>query len=83
VWKAFGIGEGRLLPFKDILRNPQLSTNIQQQEFSKKESRSDERRNTEDGPFECSIVGCGKVFQRFEDLEIYLDIGKHENTIPK
>jgi hypothetical protein len=40
VWKAFGIGEGRLLPFKDILINPQLSTNIQQEEeFSKKESR--------------------------------------------
>ena len=32
VWKAFGIGEGRLLPFKDILINPQLSTNIQQEE---------------------------------------------------
>ena len=30
VWKAFGIGEGRLFPFKDILINPQVSTNIQQ-----------------------------------------------------
>ena len=85
VWKAFGIGEGRLLPFKNILINPQLSTNIQQKEqFSKKESRPvrpDERRNTEDGLFECSIVGCGKVFRRFEDLELHLDVGKHENTV--
>ena len=85
VWKAFGIGEGRLLPFKDILINPQLSTNIQQEEeFSKKESRPvkpDERRNTEDGLFECSVVGCGKVFRRFGDLELHLDVGKHENTV--
>jgi hypothetical protein len=68
VWKAFGIGKGRLLPFKDILINPQLSTNIQQEEqFSKKESRPvkpDERRNTEDGLFECSVVGC----RRFSDV---------------
>ena len=85
VWKAFGIGEGRLLPFKDILINPQLSTNIQQEEeFSKNESRPvkpDERRNTEDGLFECSVVGCGKVFRRFEDIELHLDVGKHENTV--
>jgi Arf-GAP/Rho-GAP domain/ANK repeat/PH domain-containing protein 3 len=83
--ETFGIGEGRLLPFKDILINPQLSTNIQQEEeFSKKESRPvkpDERRNTEDGLFECSVVGCGKVFRRFEDLELHLDVGKHENTV--
>ena len=85
VWKAFGIGEGRLLPFKDILINPQLSTNIQQEEeFFKKESRPvrpDERRNTEEGLFECSIVGCGKVFRSFEDLELHLDVGKHENAV--
>ena len=85
MWKAFGIDEGRLLPFKDILINPQLSTDIQQEEeFSKKESRpvrSDERRNTEDGLLECSFVGCGMVFRRFEDLELHLDVGKHENTV--
>lgn len=33
VWKAFGIGEGRLLPFKDILINPQVSCNIQEAFF--------------------------------------------------
>ena len=77
VWKAFGIGEGALLPFEDILINPQQGTNIQQEEiFSRNESRPirpNERRNTEDGLFECSIVGCGKVFHRFEELQLHFD----------
>ena len=86
-WKAFGIGEGRLFPFKDILINSQVSTNIQQEGFFKKENRPvkparpDERRDTKDGLFECSVVGCGKVFRRFEDLEFHLDVGKHGPTV--
>ena len=87
VWKAFGIGENRLFPFKDILINSQVSTNIQQEGFFQKENRPvkparpDERRDTKDGLFECSVVGCGKVFRRFEDLEFHLDVGKHGTTV--
>ena len=85
VWKAHGIGEGKLIPFTDITIEPQRETNLQQDEdfFSteNRKLRPKKTKDKEDDLFECSVVGCGVTFSNFEDLEMHLDVGQHNNSL--
>ncbi|KAL9961193.1 hypothetical protein ACROYT_G030093 [Oculina patagonica] len=93
VWRAYGIGPGKLLSFDDVITEQQGKTGPIVQEsgdfFTKKEARQldiknpermDTEESTEEGQlFECSEPGCEKLFKSFCELEIHAEIGSHGN----
>lgn len=83
VWKAHGVGQGRLIPYQDIVVKPQDPTGlvVDVDFFPLKEARlhkttaSDSEQSS--GIFPCSEPGCQMVFKKFSELESHLDIGEH------
>ncbi|XP_078352890.1 uncharacterized protein LOC144637689 [Oculina patagonica] len=93
VWRAYGIGPGKLISFDDVITEQQGKTGPIVQEsgdfFTLKEARQlniknperiDTEESTEEGQlFECSEPGCEKLFKSFRELEIHAEIGSHGN----
>ena len=89
MWRCYGIGQGKRIPYDDIYIKHQGPTKLQTSEsqgfydpLAKREvkrSREAKKKNTknETQTFECSIVGCENAFQTFSELQLHLDIGKH------
>lgn len=92
VWKAYGVGPGKLILYDDIIKKRQNSTclkvNIdffpfqQARLYSPSKPNQDCQNKEEDGLFSCSEPGCQKVFRTFADLENHLDVGDHTRETP-
>jgi hypothetical protein len=90
VWKAYGIGCGKEIPFEELVSQSQGSTCLEvvNDFFVPEDTRaykckeplpesSDDDSDLELDIFECSEPGCMKSFQNFSELESHLDIGDH------
>lgn len=88
VWKCYGIGNGKFIPYDEIYIKHQGQTLLQTAE-SQGFCDSPERREFKHHPqastetesttplFECSVLGCVEAFETFAQLELHLDVGKH------
>ena len=89
VWKSYGIGQGKSIPYDTIYVDHQGPTGLitaESQEFydppakRKINSNGETRVPTENKPtqlFECSVVGCEEAFETFAQLQLHLDVSKH------
>lgn len=95
VRRAYGIGEGKLLPYKSIFVQHQEPSCIEISEDGeffknslcrelhlKAKSSSDDQTTAEGSAFECPQPGCLQSFKLFSDLEIHLDVGMHDYNSP-
>ena len=86
-WRAYGVGLGRFIPYREVITEPQGSTDLIVHEnfFPFKEARVYKREtNSENeqsnGLFSCSEPGCNMVFKKFSELENHLDVGEHSQV---
>ena len=88
VWKCYGIGEGKHIPYDDIYIQHQGPTMLQTTEaqgfYDHPEKReikrvSEASKKTESPTllFECSVHGSVDAFETFAQLELHLDVGEH------
>ena len=83
VWRAYGVGKGKVIPYQDIIVKPQGPTDlvVDLDFFSVKETRFRKATSSDDeqssGLFFCSEPGCQMVFKKFSELESHLDVGEH------
>ena len=83
VRRAYGIGQGKLIPYQDIIVKPQVFADlfVEVDFFLPKEARLHKTLTNDSGQFSglfpCSEPGCHMVFKKFTELENHLDIGKH------
>ena len=86
VWKAYGVGKGRVIPYLDVIVKPQGPTDlvVNVDFFSVKEARIHKDMSSDDeqssGLFFCSEPGCQMVFKKFSELESHLDVGEHRQV---
>ncbi|KAK3737882.1 hypothetical protein QZH41_003161 [Actinostola sp. cb2023] len=85
VWRCYGIGRGKLVPYKRLILKPQGPTGMIVEEpfFDMRQSRDfnlgdpktdhDKRQPL----FSCTQPGCTESFVKFSDLELHLDVGEH------
>ena len=87
VWRAYDIGQGKLIPFDDIVVEQQEATGLIVQEngdfftmrnarhlhVSTSEITDTEEANEEGHLFECPEPGCQEVFKNFCELEIHTE----------
>ncbi|KAK3749008.1 hypothetical protein QZH41_000126 [Actinostola sp. cb2023] len=85
VWRCYGIGRGKLVPYKRLILKPQGPTGMIVEEpfFDMRQSRvfnlgnpkadHDKRQPL----FSCTQPGCTESFVKFSDLELHLDVGEH------
>ena len=89
VWKAYSIGKGKLVPYKEIFethQGPTVMAVVDNQTFfpvdsarNYKEKPTDE---TEDDKLhECSEPGCSKTFESMEVLEAHMIAGDHDEAV--
>ena len=93
VWRAYDIGQGKLIPFDDVVVEQQEATGLIVQEngdfftmrnarhlhVSTPEINDTEEVNEEGHLFECPEPGCQEVFKNFCELEIHAEIENHGN----
>ncbi|CAH3173327.1 unnamed protein product [Porites lobata] len=86
-WKAYGVGLGKFIPYREVITEPQGPTGLIVHEnfFPLKEARVYKREtNSENeqcnGLFSCSEPGCNMVFKKFSELENHLDVGEHSQV---
>ena len=88
VWRCYGIGKGKCIPYDEIYIKHQGQTSLQTMEsqgfYDPPEKREVKRRSNDSKEterttplFECSVLGCVEVFETFSQLELHLDVGKH------
>ena len=80
VWKSYGIGPGKLIPYDSPFKRHQSSTDLVVVEdfFPFKDTRLYKSARVEkDGVFPCPESGCQMIFEKFSDLEAHLDVGDH------
>jgi hypothetical protein len=88
VWKCYGIGQGKNIPYDNIYVNHQGPTVLQTMEsqgFYEPPAKRELNRNSEARKvtksktklFECSVVGCEDAFETFAQLQLHLDVSKH------
>ena len=86
VWRAYGVGKGRVIPYQDIIVNPQGPTDlvVHVEFFSVKDVRIHKTKSSDDEQssslFFCSEPGCQMVFEKFSELESHLDVGEHHQV---
>ena len=86
VWRAYGVGKGRVIPYQDIIVNPQGPTDlvVDVEFFSVKDVRIHKTKSSDDEQssslFFCSEPGCQMVFKKFSGLESHLDVGEHRQV---
>ena len=75
VWRAYGVGKGKVIPYQDIIVNPHDPTDLVVNEdfFKVKEARTHKATSSDDEQssslFICSEPGCQMVFNKFSELE--------------
>ena len=93
VWRSYGVGRGKEIPFNKLLSKSQGNSGLVvcEEFFTCRETRvyqskdtvlesSDDDTDSADAEldmFECSEPGCIKSFTTFSELESHLDIGDH------
>ena len=83
VWRCYGIGFGKFVPYKSLIGQPQKSPSLITKEpfFPISVSRvlKPEKKTSVDSAsvFVCPEPGCIKTFARFADFELHLDVGEH------
>lgn len=84
VWKAYGIGPGKLIPFDGLFKRHQNPTDlvVLKDFFPFKDTRSYKQSasatsTAKEGLFPCPESGCLLVFEKFSDFEAHLDVGDH------
>ena len=85
VWRCYGIGKGKLIPYKALIVKNQGPTDltINTPFFNINQSRifnSNKKTSTAKEPeplFSCTVPGCTESFALFSDLELHLDVGEH------
>lgn len=80
VWKAYNIGPGRVIPFKDLIVLPQGETGLKIiQPFGQIEQRGrvgeSVRQKTE--IYSCQETGCILTFKTQAEADNHMDTGKH------
>jgi hypothetical protein len=69
VWKAYGIGDGKLIPYGRGQKTPQGPTLLKVEEGQDK---------SEVSTYQCPEGECYAVFERLEDLDVHMEIGEHK-----
>ncbi|CAH3180820.1 unnamed protein product [Porites lobata] len=89
-WRAYGVGLGKFIPYREVITEPQGPTGLIVHEnfFPLNEARVYKREtNSENeqcnGLFSCSEPGCNMVFKKFSELENHLDVGEHSQEAQK
>ena len=83
VWKSYGIGRRKLIPFDSLFKRHQSCTDlvVVKDFFPFKAThlyKSARASGAEkDGVFPCPESGCQMIFEKFSDLEAHLDVGDH------
>ena len=88
VWKCYGIGKGKCIPYDEIYIKHQGQTLLQTTESQgfydpsekrevKRRTQASEKMDSSTPLFECSVLGCVEEFETFAQLELHLDVGKH------
>ena len=84
IWRAYGIGQGKLIPYQDLIVKPQgpigLVVNeifllLKAARLYKSTINSDGEKSN--GLFACSEPGYNMVFKKCSELESHLNIGEH------
>jgi hypothetical protein len=85
VWKANGIGDGKLIPYGRWQKTPQGPTLLkveEGQEFFNPSSSRVVKEPVEDksevSTYQCPEGECYAVFERLEDLDVHMEIGEHK-----
>ena len=85
VWKAYGIGDGKLIPYDKWQSKPQGPTLLKVengQEFfhpcSQRVVREPAAEATESSTYQCPESECYVSFESLEDLEVHMEIGQHK-----
>ena len=91
VWRAYGIGKGKVVKTKSLYKNrlvyPSLLQLSDEHGFfpcksrtmdTKKDAKTNE--DQEIHVFDCHEPGCGKSFDTLSDLELHLDVGNHQSS---
>ena len=80
IWRAYGIGQGRLIPYQDFIVKPQGPTGLVVNEnfFPLKAARLHKTTTNSDGGksnglFAGSEPGCNMAFKKCSELESHLD----------
>ena len=83
VWRCYGIGSGKFIPYKSLIVQPQKSPSLITKEpfFPISVSRvlKPEKKSALDSAsvFVCPEPGCTETFASFADFELHLDVGEH------
>ena len=83
VWRCYGIGSGKFVPYKSLIVQPQKSPLlITKEPFSpisvSRVLKTGKKTTLDSAPvFVCPEPGCIKTFARFADFELHLDVGEH------
>ena len=86
MWRAYGVGKGKVIPYQDVIVKRQGPTGlvVNVDFFSVKEARIHKHMSSDDeqsiGLFFCSEPGCKMVFKKFSKLESHLDVGEHRQV---
>ena len=84
IWRAYGIGQGKLIPYQDLIVKPQgpigLVVNeifllLKAARLYKSTINSDGEKSN--GLFACSEPGYNMVFKKCSEPESHLNIGEH------
>jgi Arf-GAP/Rho-GAP domain/ANK repeat/PH domain-containing protein 3 len=89
--KAYGIGPGKLFPYKPLYVKHQGPTMLQTEgndakhwfDSVKERDLNPERKKqptASESLFECSVAGCAQAFALFSELESHLNVGQHTGT---
>jgi len=86
VWRAYGVGKGKVIPYQDIIVKPQGPTDlvVDVDSFAVKETRFHKATSSDDeqssGLFFCSEPACQMVFKKFSELESHPEVGEHRQV---
>ena len=94
MWKAFGVGPGKLLPWRDINRCNQSDTHIkicEGYDFFSSSSRTVKGKSETSSVtatvqisgvllFQCSDVSCSQSFTDIESAELHICLESHSNS---
>ncbi|KAK3747345.1 hypothetical protein QZH41_007276 [Actinostola sp. cb2023] len=93
VWKAFGVGPGKVVPWKSIYHRNQSETRLEICENygffppSPRRIKTDSRVSEDPIPeatvFECPDIACSQAFTDLESAELHACLERHSEPKPK
>ena len=83
VWKAYGIGEGKLIPLQELYTIPQGPTLLEvMMDFFPFSSARQVKQSTP-GAYKCPEAECTMSFKTMGDLDIHVELGQHKYPSPR